>query len=100
MEIRDQCLRARVLFFFKQWGGINQKKAGQVLEDRTWDEMPKVMPVARVNVTAACQRLAAEFVVDVKSCNDHIYNRCIVLRLDRDNLFFHHIRAEAIPKSR
>jgi protein gp37 len=39
-EIRDQCLRAKVPFFFKQWGGTNKKKAGRVLEGRTWDEMP------------------------------------------------------------
>jgi protein gp37 len=40
MDIRDQCLDAKVPFFFKQWGGINKKKAGRELEGRTWDEMP------------------------------------------------------------
>jgi protein gp37 len=39
-EIRDQCLAARVPFFFKQWGGTNKKKAGRVLEGRVWDGMP------------------------------------------------------------
>ena len=39
-EIRDQCRRANVAFFFKQWGGVNKKKAGRELEGRTWDEMP------------------------------------------------------------
>jgi protein gp37 len=39
-DIRDQCRRARVAFFFKQWGGKNKKKAGRVLDGRTWDEMP------------------------------------------------------------
>jgi protein gp37 len=39
-DIRDQCLRAKVPFFFKQWGGTNKKNAGRVLEGRTWDEMP------------------------------------------------------------
>jgi protein gp37 len=34
-ELRDQCLRAGVPFFFKQWGGTNKKKAGRVLEGRT-----------------------------------------------------------------
>jgi len=47
-EIRDQCLRANVPFFFKQWGGTNKKKAGRVLEGRTWDEMPREMQIARV----------------------------------------------------
>jgi protein gp37 len=39
-DIRDQCLRAGVSFFFKQWGGINKKKAGRILDGRTWDELP------------------------------------------------------------
>lgn len=44
-DLRDQCQKAKVPFFFKQWGGKNKKKAGRVLENRTWDEMP-VMPSA------------------------------------------------------
>ncbi len=40
MGIRDQCLKVDVPFFFKQWGGVNKKKAGRLLDDRTWDEMP------------------------------------------------------------
>ncbi len=39
-DLRDQCRRARVPFFFKQWGGKNKKKAGRVLQGRTWSEMP------------------------------------------------------------
>jgi len=39
-EIRDQCVRADVAFFFKQWGGVQKKKTGRTLEGRTWDEMP------------------------------------------------------------
>lgn len=38
--IRDSCLVARVPFFFKQWGGVNKKRAGRRLEGRTWDQMP------------------------------------------------------------
>jgi protein gp37 len=40
VDIRDQCRRAGVPFFFKQWGGVNKKKAGRLLEGRTWDQMP------------------------------------------------------------
>jgi protein gp37 len=40
LDIRDQCSRAGVPFFFKQWGGRNKKKAGRELDGRTWDEMP------------------------------------------------------------
>lgn len=39
-DLRDQCCRAGVPFFFKQWGGRNKKKAGRLLEGRTWDQMP------------------------------------------------------------
>lgn len=41
-DLRDQCRRATVPFFFKQWGGKNKKKAGRLLEGRTWDEMPDI----------------------------------------------------------
>jgi len=40
LDIRDQCVRAKVPFFFKQWGGINKKRSGRQLDGRTWDEMP------------------------------------------------------------
>ena len=40
LEIRDQCLEARVPFFFKQWGGVNKKRNGRLLQGRTWDQMP------------------------------------------------------------
>ncbi|MHB8160802.1 MAG: DUF5131 family protein, partial [Thermoleophilia bacterium] len=39
-DIRDQCAQAGVPFFFKQWGGVRKKKAGRLLEGRTWDDMP------------------------------------------------------------
>ena len=38
--IRNQCLAVSVPFFFKQWGGLNRKRTGRVLQGRTWDEMP------------------------------------------------------------
>lgn len=39
-EIRDQCLAAKVPFFFKQWGGVNKKKNGRTLDRRTWSQAP------------------------------------------------------------
>ncbi len=44
--IRDQCLKAGVAFFFKQWGGFQKKKTGRTLEGRTWDEMPRLAVVS------------------------------------------------------
>ena len=40
-QIRDRCLRRRVPFFFKQWGGTNKKKAGRELLGKTWDGVPR-----------------------------------------------------------
>ena len=40
-DIRGQCRRERVPFFFKQWGGVQKKKGGRILDGRTWDGMPK-----------------------------------------------------------
>ncbi|MDA1049482.1 MAG: phage Gp37/Gp68 family protein [Planctomycetota bacterium] len=42
LTLRDQCVREKVPFFFKQWGGVNKKKTGRELDGRTWDEMPTV----------------------------------------------------------
>jgi len=40
MAIREQCREANVPFFFKQWGGVNKKKAGRDLGGRRYDEFP------------------------------------------------------------
>jgi len=45
LGIRDQCQIARVPFFFKQWGGVRKKRAGRLLEGRTWDAMPALVGV-------------------------------------------------------
>jgi protein gp37 len=45
IDIRDQCERAGVAFFFKQWGGRNKKKTGRLLDGRTWDDMPGVAAI-------------------------------------------------------
>ena len=39
-DIRDNCVRNGIPFFFKQWGGFNKKKTGRELDGRTWDGMP------------------------------------------------------------
>ena len=42
LEIKNQCESDNVPFFFKQWGGVNKKKAGRLLLGKTWDETPKI----------------------------------------------------------
>jgi protein gp37 len=52
IEIRDQCKKDRVAFFFKQWGGIRPKSGGRALKGREWSEYPKVKKlVTRAAVT-------------------------------------------------
>ena len=46
-DVRDQCLAARIPFFFKQWGGVRKKWNGRQLDGRTWDERPSRQAVAR-----------------------------------------------------
>jgi protein gp37 len=41
LQLRDQCKRSGVPFFFKQWGGVRKAKAGRRLEGKTYDEFPK-----------------------------------------------------------
>lgn len=40
LNIKEQCSIAGVPFFFKQWGGVNKKIKGRLLEGRIWDETP------------------------------------------------------------
>jgi protein gp37 len=39
-SLRAQCARAKVPFFFKQWGGVQKGKHGRLLNGRTYDDMP------------------------------------------------------------
>jgi len=41
-KIRDICLEKQVPFFFKQWGGVNKKKAGRLLDGKLWEQMPEI----------------------------------------------------------
>jgi protein gp37 len=42
--IRNRCLYLGIPFFFKQWGGVNRKKAGRLLDGRAFNEMPLLTP--------------------------------------------------------
>jgi len=41
-SIRDQCLRSKVPFFFKQWGGVRKKEHGRILDGAIHDEFPQI----------------------------------------------------------
>jgi protein gp37 len=40
-DIRDQCLVSNTPFFFKQWGGVQKKKNGRILDGKIWNETPQ-----------------------------------------------------------
>jgi protein gp37 len=40
IDIKEQCLKMNVAFYFKQWGGTNKKKAGKMLEGKVFNAMP------------------------------------------------------------
>lgn len=42
-----QCRKAKVPFFFKQWGGVRKDLTGRALNGRTYDEMPKASVALR-----------------------------------------------------
>jgi protein gp37 len=43
LSLRDQCKRARVPFFFKQWGGVRKSEAGRMLDGKTYDGFPNIV---------------------------------------------------------
>jgi protein gp37 len=56
LSIRDQCERAQVPFFFKQWGGVRKSKTGRELDGKTYDGRPQHVPLP---VLESSRRLAA-----------------------------------------
>lgn len=43
-QLRNQCLKGKVPFFFKQWGGFRPKAGGRRLDGRLWNELPLRLP--------------------------------------------------------
>lgn len=41
LDIKQQCEKMDVAFFFKQWGGTNKKKTGNLLDGKKYLEMPE-----------------------------------------------------------
>jgi len=43
LDIKKKCdNKHKIPFFFKQWGGVNKKKTGRLLQGKTWDNYPKI----------------------------------------------------------
>jgi protein gp37 len=41
VSLRNQCRKARVRFFFKQWGGVRKHTTGRELDGKTYNDAPK-----------------------------------------------------------
>jgi protein gp37 len=46
-SIQQQCTIASVPFFFKQWGGVNKKRSGRLLNGKKYSEMPNLFKVVK-----------------------------------------------------
>jgi protein gp37 len=56
-SIRRQCDRAKVAFYFKQWGGTRKHENGRELDGRIYDEMPAAADRPATSLLqAACGR--------------------------------------------
>jgi protein gp37 len=66
VSLRDQCAKAHVAFFFKQWGGVQKSKHGRHLNGRTYDEMPEYLPVGVPELRERSRRMneASAFAAD------------------------------------
>jgi protein gp37 len=47
-DVRDQCAKAGVAFFFKQWGGLRPKSGGRELDGREWNDFPDVRDALQI----------------------------------------------------
>jgi protein gp37 len=46
-DIKNHCIKSNVPFFFKQWGGVDKKKNGRLLDGKVWEEMPSIIHNSR-----------------------------------------------------
>jgi len=47
IDIKDQCVDQNIPFFFKQWGGKNKKKAGNLLDGLKYEEFPNNLKITK-----------------------------------------------------
>ncbi|MFZ0631126.1 MAG: phage Gp37/Gp68 family protein [Acidobacteriaceae bacterium] len=59
-SIRDQCAKAKVAFFFKQWGGVRKKEHGRILDGAIHDEFPEIER-SSVPTLSSRRSLAAQY---------------------------------------
>jgi protein gp37 len=76
VSLRNQCRKARVQFFFKQWGGVREHVNGRELDGRTYDAAPthpkNPIPIdsKRLDLIARAEAEAANFVSMIELAGD------------------------------
>ena len=67
LKIRDSCIRQNVPFFFKQWGGVDRKKSGRILQGKLWEQFPDVEgKIAKLPVDERYPGEAAQLYLDLE----------------------------------
>jgi protein gp37 len=77
VAIRDQCQKAGVSFFFKQWGGVRKKQAGRELDGKTYDEFPQRTTPPTIETgsrLAAIAELNASVLQSSKDIEDSLFS--------------------------
>ena len=64
-DIRDQCLVSHIPFFFKQWGGTRKKRAGRLLQGRTWDDMPTAVSAGAYGIKVFYSEKDGAYIADI-----------------------------------
>ena len=59
LSIRNQCEKAKVPFFFKQWSGVRKRKAGRDLEGKKYDSVPRRLELPVLDNTRRLAAMAA-----------------------------------------
>jgi protein gp37 len=62
VDLMTQCKKARVPFFFKQWGGVRKSEHGRELDGLTYDEMP-----SRVSHAVPTKQVRQAMISEVES---------------------------------
>jgi hypothetical protein len=73
ISLRDQCQISKVPFFFKQWGGVQKKRHGRLLQGLTYSEMPELIQSAVPNRNFRRQLIDQFSIRAASSCSDHSF---------------------------
>jgi protein gp37 len=78
ISLRDQCQKSKVPFFFKQWGGVQKKRHGRLLQGLTYSEMPELIQSAVPNRNFRMQLIDQFSLMAATSCSDGSFPKLAV----------------------